>query len=108
VQAGVVRGDNWLNLDENGEPSDFFSTQLIVTHKFHLARHRYLEAIEPLGRISYGDPNTAAAHDDGWLVTPGLALYFTGRNKIAVNMDIWAPGKGDTETSLKVQTYLHF
>ena len=108
IQAGVVAGDNWLNLDPLGDPSKFLTAQGIVTYKIPLDDVRFLEAIEPVGRLSWGDPDDDGDDDEGVLLTPGLVAFFSGRNKIAVNADIWMPAAGDTEVSFKVQSYLHF
>jgi hypothetical protein len=108
VQAGVTAGDNWKNLDAGGDPSTFVTAQGIVTYKIPLRNTRFLQAIEPLGRVSWGEPDTGASDDEGFLLTPGLVFYLKDRNKFAVNLDIWAPSSGDTEYSIKAQSYLHF
>ena len=64
--------------------------------------------IEPLLRLSVGDPDTGRDADAGTVFTPGVMFYFQGRNKIGANLDIYSPQTGDTELSLKVQTYLYF
>ncbi|MEJ2185470.1 MAG: porin [Gemmatimonadota bacterium] len=51
-----------------------------------------VEAVELEGRVSYGDPDTSVDGDDGWLLTPGLALYFFGRDRVQVNWDVYVPG----------------
>ena len=107
VQAGVVAGDNWRNL-VMGQPSTFVTAQGIVAYRVPIAGNRYVSAIEPIGRVSWGDPDNGVSDDDGLLFTPGLVVHFTGRNKIAANIDIWNPAVGDTEWSVKVQSYLHF
>jgi len=108
IQAGVVAGDNWRNLSETGDPSTFLTAQGIVTYKIPLTGVRFLEAIEPVGRVSWGDPDDDADDDEGVLLTPGIVAFFSGRNKIAANADIWTPAQGDTEVSFKIQSYLHF
>jgi hypothetical protein len=64
--------------------------------------------VEPLARLSWGDPDTELASDGGLLMTPGLVLHFEGRNKMAANLDAWRPQSGETAWGLKVQTYLYF
>jgi hypothetical protein len=109
LQAGVTAGDNWKNLDANGDPSTFWTTQGIVTYKVPVTDNRFVEAIEPVGRVSYADPDTDANNDEGLLLTPGFVVYFTGRNKVALNVDVYAPGGDrDTEYSVKVMSYFHF
>lgn len=107
IRAGAVIGDNWKNL-VGADPSTFVSTQGIVAYKAQISGNPYVTAVEPLGRFSWGDPDTDLSNDDGWLFTPGFVVHFTGRNKIATNVDIWSPSSGPTEWSLKIQSYLHF
>lgn len=107
VQAGLTAGDNWRNLGADGDPTSFLTAQGIISYKIPM-QHRLLEAIEPVGRVSWGDPDTDFENDEGFLLTPGFVAFFQGRNKVAVNADIWAPAEGDTEVSFKLQTYLHF
>lgn len=107
VQAGFVYGDNWLDLSRT-DPSTFVTAQAIATYLFAIDQNEYVYGLEPLLRASWGDPDTDASDDAGWVFTPGLVVYLTGRNKIAVNVDIWMPAVGDTEYSIKAQTYLHF
>ncbi len=107
VQAGVVAGDNWANLLAGG-PSTFLTAQGIVTYKVPVSGSPFVSAIEPVGRVSWGDPDTDLSDDEGLLFTPGLVVYFAGRNKVGANLDIWSPAAGDLEWSLKVQSYLHF
>jgi hypothetical protein len=106
VQAGFITGDNWLV--DPGDPTTFFAVQGIVSYKSPVTNNRYVSALEPLGRLSIGNPDTDTPDDGGILITPGVMLHFTGRNKIAANIDVWAPSVGDTEWSLKVQSFLHF
>jgi hypothetical protein len=107
VQAGVVGGDNWLNLVA-GEPTTFLTAQGIVAYRVPIVGNRRVSAIEPIGRVSWGDPDNGVSDDTGLLFTPGFVVHFSGRNKIGANIDIWSPAVGDTEWSLKVQSYLHF
>lgn len=108
IQGGIVSGQNWANLDANGDASTFLSVQGIVTHKMEVSGSDHVSHIEPLGRISLGDPDTATDSDGGVLLTPGFVVHFVGRNKVAANIDFWLPGTGDVEWSLKFQSSLHF
>jgi hypothetical protein len=108
MHAGVLAGQNWQNLDATGDPSTFATAQIALAYKQPLTSSQVVEAIQPLGRVSWGDPDSDGADDAGWLFTPGLVLFVTGRNKIAANVDIWVPGLGGTEWSFKMQSYLHF
>ncbi len=107
IQAAVVGGDNWLNLDAQGDASAFLTGQAIVGYRFPV-RAEHINSVQPVARISYGDPDTGSSDDDGLLFTPGLILNFSGRNRFAINADIYSPGEGSTEWSFKSQMYLHF
>ncbi len=108
VQAGVVIGDN-----RDGDPEcapTFMAFQLIGSYKARILHSRYLEAVEPLVRVSWADPDTDGPNDGGVLITPGIQAFFTGRNKIALNVDIFVPRSCgcDTEFSVKAQSTLFF
>ena len=108
LQAGVIAGQNWSNLDALGDPSNFLTLQAIVTNKVPIEDHAYVSHVEPLARLSWGDPDRDTADDGGLLLTPGVMFHFIGRNKVAVNVDVYLPSSGDTEWSLKFQTFLHY
>lgn len=107
VQVGVVGGDNWRRLDASAEPASFLAFQGAASWYAPLQGKR-LVGIEPLLRLSYGDPDRDTADDGGVVVTPGLMLYVSGRSKIGFNVDVWSPQQGDTQRSLKVQSFLYF
>lgn len=105
--AAVVGGDNWMALDALGGAAQFLTGQVIATYQIPVDSDRWT-SVEPLARISWADPDTDTPGDDAWLFTPGLMLYVSGRNRIGANLDVYAPERGDTELSLKVQAYLYF
>jgi hypothetical protein len=107
VQAGVVFGDNWELLDAEDDPMGFLTLQGVASYYRPLEGDRIV-GVEPLARLSYGDPNLDGDDDGGLLFTPGVMAYFSGRNKIGANLDVYSPQTGDTEWSLKVQTFLYF
>lgn len=107
LQASAVRGDNWMVLDPGLDPAAFLALQAVATYYRPLQGDRIV-GIEPLARLSWGDPVTGTAGDGGLLLTPGLMLYFGGRSKIGANVDVYAPQTGSTEYSLKLQTFLYF
>lgn len=107
IRAGVMYGDNWRNLT-TPEPTTFLAAQAAATYRIPVRDNPMVYAVGPLLRVSWGDPDRGVGSDDGWLVTPGVAVFLTGRNKVAANVDIWSPATGDTEYSLKVQSYLYF
>jgi hypothetical protein len=107
VQGGLVLGDNW-ELDPVTEgPPDFLTLQGVASYYYPVDGER-VEGIEPLARLSYGDPNLDADDDAGLLVTPGFMVYVMGRSKIGANLDIYSPSVGDMEFSFKLQTFLYF
>jgi hypothetical protein len=108
LQAGIFTGENWRNLDDAGEGSRFVAAQGIATYRIPTRGHHRIVGVEPLARLSWGDPDTELASDGGLLMTPGLVLHFEGRNKMAANLDAWRPQSGETAWGLKVQTYLYF
>jgi hypothetical protein len=107
VQAAVVAGDNWQALDAQLDPATFLTFQGVASYYHPLGGGR-LAGVEPVARISYGDPDTATDDDGGLLITPGVMLYVQGRNRIGVNLDYYAPEAGDGELSLKIQSFLYF
>lgn len=107
LQAGVVVGDNWALLDAEDEPLGFVTLQGVASFYRPLDGDRIV-GIEPLARLSYGDPDTDSEEDGGLLFTPGVMAYFGGRNKVGANLDVYSPQTGDTEWSFKVQTFLYF
>lgn len=111
VQAGIVSGDNWRAVEGSDvEAPTFVAWQAIGTYKFPVRKSRFVQALEPVFRVSQGDPDTDVENDGGVLLTPGFVVYFGGRNKIAFNYDVWVPQRDDldTESSFKAQAYLHF
>jgi hypothetical protein len=69
-----------------------------------------VEGIEPVARVSWGDPDRTVAGDDGLLVTPGINLYFAGRNRLMLNWDVYMPA-GDgmaTQHAGRAQFNLQF
>lgn len=106
-QAALAGGDNWKSLDGAGDPATFLAFQGVASYFAPLSSERFT-AVEPLLRLSYGDPNTNLNDDGGLVVTPGLMFYVAGKNKIGANVDIWSPQTGDTEYSFKLQSFLYF
>jgi hypothetical protein len=69
-----------------------------------------IEGIEPLLRGSYGDPSTEFEDNSGILLTPGVNLYFHGRNRLMLNWDYFVPELEalDPESALRAQLQLFF
>ena len=96
-----------MDLDAALDPATFLTFQGIVSWYFPMDGER-LVGIEPMGRLSYGDPNTDVADDGGILFTPGVMFYVQGRSRIGANMDIYSPQTGDMEFEFQVQTTLYY
>ena len=108
VQLGVMAGDNWRALTPSGSSPRFLTYQGIATYKSVLSNPGKVLAVEPIGRVSWGDPDRSTGRDGGWLMTPGVILHFTGRNRLAANVDVWKPQTGVTAWGLKVHTSVYF
>lgn len=107
LMGAVTGGDNWKLLGAGNEPATFVAAQVVASYyrPIHAAR---LSGIEPLLRVSLGDPDTAVDSNGATVFTPGLMFYFEGKNKIGANLDFYSPHAGESELSLKVQTFLYF
>jgi hypothetical protein len=107
VQAALVGGDNWLALDPGLDPATFYALQGVVSY-YHPLEGARIVGIEPLGRLSWGDPDSDTDDDGGMLITPGVMFYISGRTKIGANLDIYSPQTGDKEFSFKLLSHLYF
>ena len=105
LQAGIIAGDNW----KAGEEVRFVTAQAVlmdyITVDWWPGR---VTAVEPMARVSWGDPQDGIDDDGGTLLTPGLAVYFKERTRIGANLDVYIPQEGDREYSLKVQAFIWF
>lgn len=103
VLAGITTGEN-LYVDAR-----ILGAQGMIGYLVPLRGSR-IQAIEVLGRASYGDPNTSRSGDHGILLTPGVNLYLGGRNRLLVNWDVYAPADSrlSTHHALRVQTQFVF
>lgn len=108
LQIGLIGGDNWLAEDPITETSPTFLTGQAVLSRYVPVSGSRFEAVEPLLRVSWGDPDSDLDDDGGVLLTPGVFLYVAGKNRIGANVDVYSPQAGDTEFGLKIQTYLYF
>jgi len=87
VMAEAVTGDN-LAAGERFAAAQAAATFFIPTNGARV------EGVEPAGRISWGDPDRTIDGDEGLLLTPGINLYFAGRNRLMLNWDVFLP-RGD-------------
>lgn len=107
LQVGLIAGENSrLRRTASGLPR-FLTWQGILSRYISLEESR-LEGIEPMARVSWGDPNRNADDDSALLVTPGLFVYVKGKNRIGANLDIYDPGADTRQFSFKLQTYLYY
>jgi hypothetical protein len=71
-----------------------------------------IAAVEPLLRISHGDPDTgrdAPAEGAGTLVTPGINVYLGGLHRVMFNYDLWRGAHGaPSAQSFKAQLQVAF
>jgi len=119
VQAGFVSGTNPTTYDGGTDDADsFLAFQVIGSYKHAFANKKWFEAIEPLVRFSYADPDTdedadGGADDGGILITPGVNLFVVGRTRFAANLDVFLPQEPsgldvDNEVSFKAASWLYF
>jgi hypothetical protein len=69
-----------------------------------------IEGFEPLGRLSWADPNGEIDGDEGLLVTPGFNVYFVGRTRLMLNWDVFVPADDRFETvhAMRAQAQVAF
>lgn len=89
---------------------DAFVAGFVNAAWFHPVAGGRVEGIEPVARVSYGDPRRDVDGDAGVLLTSGINLYFFGRNRLMLNWDVYVP-EGDhfaTAHALRAQAQLAF
>ncbi|CAN5784305.1 hypothetical protein BH23GEM10_BH23GEM10_04060 [soil metagenome] len=103
VLADATLGDNLLT-DET-----FVAAQGVLSH-FRATGGGPIEGVEAVGRMSWADPDRSVDGDAGMLLTPGVNLYFTGRNRVMFNWDVYVPeGSGMmTQHAARAQANLYF
>ena len=108
LQVGAASGGNW-RIEDSTTPgiARFLTAQAILSRYFGLQGNGW-EGVEPVARLSWGDPDRGADEDAGLLLTPGVFLYVKGKNRIGANLDMYRSGSGETEYSFKLQTYLYY
>ena len=90
----------------------FFGAQGWVGYRTGRFSNR-ISAVEPVLRVSYGDPDTDDDADigdahGGTLVTPGVNLWLGGLNRFALNWELWSPEDGERVHSVKALFQLAF
>ncbi len=104
LMAAAAHGRDWKVSDDAG----FSSAQVMAT--YYAAGTGRVAGVEPLLRVSWSSAEGAAGAGAarGLLMTPGVMVYVTGKDGLALNWDVYRPGEGPTEWSLKVQSFLYF
>ncbi|HEM47396.1 MAG TPA: hypothetical protein ENO23_10185 [Alphaproteobacteria bacterium] len=108
LMAELMLGDNPLLLVADEMP-DMVGVQAVAAWFAPRSGGR-VEGIEPLFRASWADPDTDVDSDAGLTLTPGLNLYFTGRNRFMVNGEVYLPSQDglDAEYALVAQLQIYF
>lgn len=115
LQLGFVGGDN-PDRDPDGTAIDLaagdvfarlLTWQGVGAYRVATDGADWLEAVALFARVSYGDPSEAD-DDEVWAFTPGVALYFHARNRLALTWDVARFPGGETEHSVIAQMQFHF
>ncbi|MFQ5679765.1 MAG: porin [Gemmatimonadota bacterium] len=118
VQAGLILSENplqnvageELDLEANDPLADAIAWQVIGTYRLAVKRSFFVKAVEPLFRVTRADPNTDLEEDAAWGFTPGVQLFFDGRNRVAINWDFasFSDDVSRSESSFKVMYQFYF
>jgi hypothetical protein len=84
VIAEATVGDNLVSEER-------FTGVNVVASIFAKTGGAKVEGIEPVARISWGDPDDTVDGDAGMLLTPGINIYFFGANRLMLNWDVFLP-----------------
>lgn len=101
--AEATTGDNLASTQQ------FVGAQAMLSY-FHATGSTRVQGIEPAARVSWGDPDRVVGGDAGTLLTPGINLYFFGRNRLMLNWDVYLPegDRFDVLHAARAQMNLHF
>jgi len=107
VMAEGMYGDDPA-LISAGEAPTMMGGEVVVA--WFVPRNGRFEGIEPVVRVSWGDPDADTDADEGLLVTPGLTVYLSGRNRIMLNGDFYMPAAdgADSQYSVVAQMQIYF
>lgn len=91
-----------------GTGTNFAGAHAIVW--WHGATSGRITGVEPLARVSWGDPDTDGEEDAGMLFTAGVNLYMGGLNRLMLNWDVYRSSFDSigTESALRVQAQVRF
>jgi hypothetical protein len=95
---------------ENYLADETFAGAHAMASWFHAIEGVRIEGVEAAARASWGDPNRAQDGDAGVLLTPGVSVYFIGRNRLSLNWDVFVPqdDRFSTEHGLRAQAQFAF
>lgn len=109
LMAEAMVGENPLVLDvADGDPATMAGAHIVAAW-FVPREGGRVEGVEPVLRVSWGDPG-GEDDESGLLVTPGANLYFTGRNRFMVNGEVYLPSQQglDPAYALVAQLQIYF
>ena len=107
VMAELVAGDGPA-LAVEGELAGMLGAHAAAG--WFVPRTGRVEGLEPVLRQSWADAETGADREAGTLITPGLNVYFTGRNRLMLNGDVYVPVREGLEAqyALVAQLQVYF
>ena len=107
VMAEVMGGDGPA-LAEAAEMPEMVGAQAAAG--WFVQRAGRVEGLEPVLRVGWADPDTGADSEAGALITPGVNIYFTGRNRLMLNGDVYVPTQEGLEAqyALVAQLQVYF
>jgi hypothetical protein len=113
LEYGGFRHGVWLiaeaSTGTNLATRERFAGAQVVGSYFSATSGPRVEGVEPMMRVSWGDPDRTVSGDAGVLVTPGVNLYFFGQNRLMFNWDVYLPEGGrDVQHAGRAQANLFF
>lgn len=107
VMAELMGGDDPL-LRDGGEAATMLGAHAAAG--WFMPRQGRVEGVEPLLRVSWADRDPEALAERGMLLTPGINVYFTGRNRLMVNGDVFLPREDglDAQYALAARLQVYF
>jgi hypothetical protein len=106
--AGLLAEVNYGASLAGDDHGDFAAFQAITW--LHLARPGRVAGLEPLLRMSWGDPDRSVDDNAGLLITPGFNIYVGGGNRLMFNWDVWMSESDvfGTESAFRAQAQVNF
>ena len=106
--AEATTGRN-LGVADTASNKNFMGGQAVAGWFFPVT-HKNIEGFELAGRVSYGDPRRGVTGDAGLLLTPGINIYWSGRQRLMFNWDVFNPSGAQFSTlhAFRAQAQLAF